>query len=66
MTMTKKFLRLPAVIEATGQSRSTILRRVKAGAFPAPIHLGPRAIAWDSADVARWQEECIAASRANG
>lgn len=31
MTTTKKFLRLPAVIEATGWSRATIWRKVKAG-----------------------------------
>lgn len=63
MSEVKKFLRLPAVIEATGRSRSTILRGAKDGSFPAPVHIGPRAIAWDSTEVAAWQQKCIIASK---
>jgi len=55
----KKFLRLPAVIAATGKSRSNTLRAVKVKTFPAPVHIGPRAIAWDSDDLATWQQERI-------
>lgn len=44
MTTTKKFLRLPAVIEATGWSRATIWRKVKAGVLPAPIPIGPKSL----------------------
>lgn len=63
MSEVKKFMRLPAVIEATGRSRSTILRGAKDGSFPPSVHIGPRAIAWDSAEVAAWQQKCIAASK---
>ncbi|MDC8759052.1 AlpA family phage regulatory protein [Janthinobacterium fluminis] len=56
MSTTKKFLRLPAVIDATGQSRSTILRAVKAGKFPSPVHIDPHAIASDSTNVSKWQK----------
>ena len=63
MTTTKKFLRLPAVIEATGWSRATIWRKVKAGVLPAPIPIGPKSVAWDAAEIAAWQQRCIDASR---
>jgi prophage regulatory protein len=48
------FARLPAVIEATGLGRSTIYRLVANGAFPRPVHLGPRAIAWRWSDLEQW------------
>lgn len=63
MSEVKKFMRLPDVIEATGKSRSTILRGAKDGSFPAPVHIGPRAIAWISTEVAAWQQKCIADSK---
>ena len=63
MTTTKKFLRLPAVIEATGWSRATIWRKVKAGVLPAPIPIGPKSVAWDAAEIAEWQQRCIDARR---
>ena len=62
MNEMKVFIRMPAVIAATGLSRSTILRAVKAGTFPQPIHIGPHAVAWDSGAVAQWQLDRIAAS----
>lgn len=63
MSEVKKFLRLPEVIDATGRSRSTILRGAKDGSFPAPVHIGPRAIAWVSTEVAAWQQKCIDESK---
>jgi prophage regulatory protein len=57
-----KFLRLPAVIERVGKSRTAIYRDIQAGAFPAPIRIGARAVAWDSAEIAAWQQRIIAAS----
>lgn len=63
MNEMKLFIRLPEVVRMTGRSRSTILRAVKAKTFPAPIHIGRQAIAWDSAEVAKWQAERIAESR---
>jgi predicted DNA-binding transcriptional regulator AlpA len=53
------FARLPAVFQATGRGRSTIYRLVANGAFPRPVHLGPRAIA------SRWADgEQLSATRA--
>ncbi|NHZ65037.1 helix-turn-helix transcriptional regulator [Massilia genomosp. 1] len=34
-----------------------------AGTFPKPISLGPRAVVWDSSEIAGWQEQCIASHR---
>lgn len=47
MNEMKIFIRMPAVVAATGLARSTIYQTIKAGSFPAPIQIGPRAVAWD-------------------
>jgi prophage regulatory protein len=48
------FARLPTVIQATGLGRSTIYRLVASGAFPRPVHVGPRAVAWRWSDLEQW------------
>lgn len=50
------FARLPTVIQVTGLGRSTIYRMVANGAFPAPLQVGLRAVAWRWADLDRWSE----------
>jgi prophage regulatory protein len=50
------FARLPTVILATGLGSSTIYRLVANGAFPAPVHLGPRAVAWRWSDLDQWSQ----------
>lgn len=55
-TPTRLFARLPTVIQATGLGRSTIYRLVATGAFPPPVHLGPRAVAWRWSDLHQWSE----------
>ena len=52
----RMFLRLPQVLKITGLSRSTIYKWVNQGDFPKPKQLGPRAIAWDSEELANWSE----------
>jgi prophage regulatory protein len=49
------FLRLKQVKAATGMSRSWLYAAIRRGEFPAPIPLGARAVAWDSAAIADWQ-----------
>ena len=56
MNAPKKFLRLPAVIELVGIKRTVIYERIKAGTFPKPVQIGPRAVAWDEQELAQWQE----------
>jgi prophage regulatory protein len=50
-------LRLPAVMEATGFSRSSIYAYVQAGKFPSPIHIGDRAVGWKSSEIFAWLEQ---------
>jgi prophage regulatory protein len=48
------FARLPTVLAATGLGRSTIYRLIADGSFPAPVRLGPRAVAWRWSDLDQW------------
>ena len=57
-------LRRKQVQVRTGLSRSTIYERMKTGAFPKPVLLGPRAVGWIEAEVDQWLSERIEASRA--
>jgi len=57
--------KLPAVMNATGLSRSTLYARVKTGGFPAPVKLGERSVAWSVESVRAWIAERIAASPNN-
>jgi prophage regulatory protein len=47
-------LRMTKVKARTGLSRSTIYLKIKAGAFPAQVSLGPRAVGWLEDDIERW------------
>ena len=60
MGLTKKFIRLPTVIERTGYRRTAIYEKIAAGTFPAPVKLGPRAIAWIEEEIKVWMDERIA------
>lgn len=59
----RRFLRLPYVKHATGLCRSTIYEKIKRGEFPAPVSLGPRAVAWLSDEISAWIDARVAASR---
>lgn len=54
MQYARTVLRLPQVREITGLSRSTIYAGIKAGLFPAPFRLGPRAVGFSSEAVEAW------------
>ncbi len=59
----RSFLRLKQVTILTGFSRSWIYEAIHRGDFPAPIAIGARAVAWDSATIAEWQDGRIQKSR---
>jgi prophage regulatory protein len=48
--------RLPVVLKITALGRSTIYRWIADGSFPAPVRLGPRAVAWRWSDLDRWTQ----------
>ena len=60
----RKLLRLREVIAHVGLGRSAIYDQIKRGVFPAPVHLGPRAVAWASDEIASWIDFRVASSRA--
>lgn len=47
-------IRLPAVRAATGLSRSSIYALMKCGAFPSPVALSVRAVAWRRSDITQF------------
>jgi len=51
---TPAFLRTRDVLRITSLSRATLYRRVNAGRFPAPVHLGGRACGWPVGAIQDW------------
>lgn len=52
--MNQKILRLIAVQDWTGLSRSTIYAMMKNGIFPQSVSLGQRSVGWLEADIQSW------------
>jgi prophage regulatory protein len=61
--MTEKFLRLPAVIEATGLSCPTIYRLIRKGSFPKQIQLSENSVGWRQSEISAWMAARIASAR---
>jgi prophage regulatory protein len=57
------FLRLAAVMKATGLGRSTIYELVAAGLFPRPVKISAngKAVGWPASEVAQYQRDRMAA-----
>lgn len=53
-TFEDRFLRLPEVRNRVGFSRATIYRLMESGDFPAPVHLGARAVGWLQSEISAW------------
>ena len=49
-----KILRLRAVIEKTGLSKSTIYDAIESGNFPKPVRLSIRTVGWIESDIEEW------------
>ena len=71
VSMSIKFIRLPALCEKLGMSRSSIYNRLGNGkysdkTFPRPIHLSPTGkgvVAWDLQEVEQWMLNKASSSR---
>ena len=61
--MATAILRLPAVKDRTGLSRSTIYLRISQGKFPKPVSLGGRAVGWVEVEIEDWLNQQITTSR---
>jgi prophage regulatory protein len=51
-TTLQRFLRLPAVIEATGLSESSVYELMGVDKFPKPVPLEGRRVAWLESEIA--------------
>jgi prophage regulatory protein len=58
-----RILRLPAVLERTGFSRSTLYRRVEEGGFPRHLKISERCIGWRESEIRAWERKQKAARR---
>jgi prophage regulatory protein len=58
--MTNAIYRLPAVLRASGYSRSTIYLRITQGLWPKQVSLGPRCVGWPAYEVAQLNASRIA------
>jgi prophage regulatory protein len=47
-------VRIRAVLERTGLSRSTVYRKIQEGTFPQSVKLGKHASGWRESDVNQW------------
>jgi prophage regulatory protein len=59
--MLRRILRLPQVVEATGETRSTIYKRIAEGEFPRPVRLGAKSVGWVEDEIAEYNNARIAA-----
>jgi prophage regulatory protein len=49
-----RFLRLPAVLERTGLSRSTLYRKISQGTFPKQVQISLRCAGWRESAISEW------------
>lgn len=49
-----RILRLPAVLDRTGLSRSTLYRKIQNGTFPKQIAISSRCAGWRESAIAAW------------
>jgi prophage regulatory protein len=54
-----RILRLPAVLDRTGLSRSTLYRKVDQGTFPRQIKLAQRCVGWRETAIDAWLKNPI-------
>ena len=57
-----RLLRREDVEELTGISRSALYRMMRAGEFPEPIRIGPRAVRWRQSELREFLDGCPRAS----
>jgi prophage regulatory protein len=55
----RRLIRFPSVLNQVGLGRTSVYEKIKAGNFPKPIHIGARAVAFDSEAIDEWVEKTI-------
>jgi prophage regulatory protein len=54
MTVSDRILRLNAVLDRTGLSRSTLYRKIGEGTFPKQIQISKRCAGWRESAIEQW------------
>jgi prophage regulatory protein len=54
MTVSHRILRLKAVLDRTGLSRSTLYRKISESTFPKQIQISKRCAGWREAAIEQW------------
>lgn len=62
--MSPSLERIGDVVRRTTLPKASIYRDIAIGAFPKPIQIGPKRVAWLSAEVDAWIERCAAQRKA--
>ena len=58
-TPVDQLLRYPDLVQrGIVNNRTTLNRWIRAGRFPAPLHLGPNTLAWREAEVEEFLNSC--------
>ena len=52
-----RLLRRQEVEQRIGIARSTLYQLMRAGEFPLPLKIGPRAVRWSQREIEEWVEE---------
>lgn len=60
-----RILRLKAVLDRTGLSRSTLYRNIERGTFPKQVQISERCIGWREADIEGWLSSPMFYSKPN-
>ena len=58
--MDEYFMKIKEVLKKTGMSETTLYRRIKAGAFPKGVKIGPKAVVWQASRVHQWMDDRVA------
>ncbi|MBV8271633.1 MAG: AlpA family transcriptional regulator [Cupriavidus sp.] len=57
----ERFMRLPEVMAVCGLPSSTVYDCMRRGAFPKPVPLGGKSVAWLSSEIRQWMDSRVAA-----
>jgi prophage regulatory protein len=52
-----RILRLTAVLDRTGLSRSTLYRKIEEGTFPSQVRIAARCVGWRESAVMAWLDK---------
>lgn len=53
-TILDKLLRRTEVENMVGLGKTSIYAKIKAGDFPPPLQIGPRAVRWPESEITQW------------